>query len=126
MGRRRKYHHRALRQVSSRIIRTFDFVVADRQCRTLAVNTRGLWLCQKYEAQQMQKQEPASISFHPAPSFDIPGQRGAIANIASVSGLHGAGLAAYTPSKYAVIGITKNGAKFYGPSQIRINALCPG
>lgn len=36
------------------------------------------------------------------------------------------GLAAYTPSKYAAVGVTKNGAKFYGPHGIRCNALCPG
>lgn len=36
------------------------------------------------------------------------------------------GLSAYTPSKFAAIGITKNGARFYGPNGIRCNALCPG
>lgn len=46
--------------------------------------------------------------------------------MASIAGLHSIGLAAYTPSKFAVIGITKNGAKFYGPSSIRCNAVCPG
>ncbi len=56
----------------------------------------------------------------------MPGQRGAIANVASISGLQAAGLAAYTPSKYAAVGVSKNGAKFYGPDGIRVNALCPG
>lgn len=36
------------------------------------------------------------------------------------------GLAAYTPSKYAAIAVTKNGAKFHGPNGIRCNAVCPG
>ena len=94
--------------------------------RTHAVNTRGLWLCQKYEALQMRTQEPRSISFTPAPKHEIPGQRGAIANVVSISGLHAGGLAAYTPSKYAAAAVSKNGAKFYGPSGIRVNALCPG
>jgi NAD(P)-dependent dehydrogenase (short-subunit alcohol dehydrogenase family) len=94
--------------------------------RTHAINTRGLWLCQKFEALQMKKQEPRSISFFPESQHTVPGQRGAIANVVSISGLHAAGLAAYTPSKYAAIGVSKNGAKFYGPEGIRVNALCPG
>ncbi|RFU34891.1 hypothetical protein B7463_g1505, partial [Scytalidium lignicola] len=94
--------------------------------RTHAINTRGLWLCQKYQALQMRTQEPRSISFTPAPKYEIPRQRGAIANVVSISGLHAGGLAAYTPSKYAAAAVTKNGAKFYGPHGIRVNALCPG
>jgi NAD(P)-dependent dehydrogenase (short-subunit alcohol dehydrogenase family) len=94
--------------------------------RTYAVNTRGLWLCQKYEAQQMENQKPRSITFTPSSLHTIPGQRGVIANVVSISGLHAGGLAAYTPSKYAAAGVTKNGAKFYGPKGIRVNALCPG
>ncbi|KAI1622028.1 3-oxoacyl-reductase [Exophiala viscosa] len=94
--------------------------------RTYAINTRGLWLCQKYQALQMRMQQPREITFLPQSPHTIPGQRGAIANVVSISGLQAAGLAAYTPSKYAAIGVTKNGAKFYGPSGIRVNALCPG
>ena len=74
----------------------------------------------------MRTQEPRAISFFPEPRHQVPGQRGVIANVASISGLQAAGLAAYTPSKYAAIGVTKNGAKFYGPDGIRVNALCPG
>lgn len=74
----------------------------------------------------MKTQEPRPISFSPECAHLIPGQRGVIANVVSISGLQAAGLAAYTPSKYAAIGITKNGAKFYGPDGIRVNALCPG
>ncbi|ETI21552.1 hypothetical protein G647_07899 [Cladophialophora carrionii CBS 160.54] len=94
--------------------------------RTHAINTRGLWLSQKYQAFQMRTQEPRPISFEPACPHKIPGQRGAIANVVSISGLQAAGLAAYTPSKYAAAAVTKNGAKFYGPDGIRVNALCPG
>jgi NAD(P)-dependent dehydrogenase (short-subunit alcohol dehydrogenase family) len=74
----------------------------------------------------MKRQEPRSISISPAPPQQIAGQRGSIVNVASVSGLHAIGLAAYTPSKYAVVAVTKNGAKFYGPAGIRCNAVCPG
>jgi NAD(P)-dependent dehydrogenase (short-subunit alcohol dehydrogenase family) len=74
----------------------------------------------------MKKQDPRPVTFNPSPKFEAPGQRGSICNIASISGLHAQGLAAYTPSKWAAIGITKNGAKFYGPHGIRCNAVCPG
>ncbi|EXJ84398.1 hypothetical protein A1O3_05065 [Capronia epimyces CBS 606.96] len=94
--------------------------------KTHAINTLGLWLCQKHQALQMRKQEPLPISLNPPSPHAIPGQRGAIANVVSISGLQAAGLAAYTASKYAAIGVTKNGAKFYGPDGVRVNALCPG
>lgn len=52
---------------------------------------------------------------------------GAIVNVASEAALRGstAGVA-YTASKHAVIGITKNTAFLYGPRGIRINAVAPG
>jgi NAD(P)-dependent dehydrogenase (short-subunit alcohol dehydrogenase family) len=52
---------------------------------------------------------------------------GAIINIASVGGLHGgAAGAAYTASKHALIGLTRNTAFMYGPKGIRANAIAPG
>lgn len=52
---------------------------------------------------------------------------GAIVNIASVAGVGGgrAG-AAYTTSKHALVGLTKNIAQFYAGKNIRCNAICPG
>lgn len=52
---------------------------------------------------------------------------GAIVNVASVAGLGGsfAGVA-YTASKHAMIGITRNTAFMYGPGGIRTNAVAPG
>ncbi|KXT00186.1 hypothetical protein AC578_7031 [Pseudocercospora eumusae] len=93
---------------------------------TYQVNQRGVWLCQKYEAAQMIKQSPRAVQFSPAPAKDIPGQRGAIVNVSSVSSLTGLGYAAYTATKHAIVGITRNGAYFYGPHGIRVNALSPG
>ena len=52
---------------------------------------------------------------------------GSIINIASIAGLHGgAGGAAYTTSKHALIGLTRNTAWMYAKRGIRCNAICPG
>lgn len=52
---------------------------------------------------------------------------GSIVNIASEAGLRGSAAgAAYTASKHAVVGLTKNSAFMYGPKGIRVNAVAPG
>lgn len=52
---------------------------------------------------------------------------GTIINTASLSGLcAGRGGCAYTASKFAVVGLTKNVAFMYGDAGIRCNAICPG
>lgn len=52
---------------------------------------------------------------------------GTIINTASLSGLcAGRGGCAYTTSKFAVVGLTKNVAFMYGDAGIRCNAICPG
>src|SRR5947207_3369441 len=57
----------------------------------------------------------------------VPAGYGKIVNIASVAGLiaEGGGLA-YTSSKHAVVGMTRQLACEYGPGGIRSNAICPG
>lgn len=52
---------------------------------------------------------------------------GSIVNVASEAALRGAAAgAAYTASKHAIAGFTKNTAFFYGPKGVRTNAVAPG
>jgi NAD(P)-dependent dehydrogenase (short-subunit alcohol dehydrogenase family) len=87
------------------------------------VNVKGIWLCQKYELEQMLRQEPRQIN----PSIPSVLERGSIIITSSVLGLRAmSDLSVYTTSKHAVLGLTKADAVDYASEGIRINAICPG
>jgi NAD(P)-dependent dehydrogenase (short-subunit alcohol dehydrogenase family) len=74
------------------------------------VNLRGTFLCSKYAAQIM-----------------IPKRKGCIVNIASISGHEPyPGGGTYSPTKAAIIMLTKQCAIEWGQYNIRVNAISPG
>lgn len=57
----------------------------------------------------------------------IESGNGAIVNVASEAALRGSAAGvAYTASKHAIVGVTRNVAFMYGPQGVRANAVAPG
>ena len=79
--------------------------------RVQRVNVKGVFLCSQAVARHLIAQ----------------GTGGKIINMSSVTGKRGsARFAAYSASKFAVIGFTQSLAHELAPYQINVNAICPG
>ena len=75
------------------------------------VNVKGVFLCSQAVARHLIAQ----------------GTGGKIINMSSVTGKRGsARFAAYSASKFAVIGFTQSLASELAPYQVNVNAICPG
>jgi len=76
----------------------------------MAVNVKGVWLCLKYEIEQMMKQGG-----------------GVIVNTASIAGVVSSPkMGIYGATKHAVVGLTKTAAVEYGRKGIRVNSVSAG
>lgn len=82
--------------------------------KVLNVNIHGTFYCMREGFKMMIKQK-----------------RGSVINIASIAGLCGTDpdvglMAPYVTSKFAIVGLTKQGAAEYGRYGIRVNSIAPG
>lgn len=78
--------------------------------RVIGINLKGAFLGLRYVLPVM-----------------IAQKKGSIVNTASVAGTVGApGMAAYSASKHAIIGLTRTAAGEVGKQGVRVNAVCPG
>ena len=87
----------------------FEELSVERWMQVYRVNVVGTWLCIREAVKYMKA-------------------GGRICTVASVAGKRGGGLAgtaAYSASKGAVIALTRNAARVFGPKGIAVNGVCP-
>lgn len=78
--------------------------------RAIAINLTGVWLCMKYEIEEM-----------------LTRGKGAILNTSSAAGLRGnRGFSEYIAGKHGVVGLGRAAGVEYGVHGIRVNTLIPG
>jgi meso-butanediol dehydrogenase/(S,S)-butanediol dehydrogenase/diacetyl reductase len=88
----------------------FEALTQTQLDRLMAVNVKGVVLCTQAALPHLRQRGG-----------------GAIVNVASIAGKTGrAFTAAYSASKFAVVGLTQGLAQELGPANIRVNAVCPG
>jgi len=88
----------------------FDDGTVENFEAVMGTNVTGMFLCMKYEIRQM-----------------LDAGSGVIVNNSSIAGLQGGKIGpAYTASKHAILGLTKNAANAHAENGIRVNAVVPG
>ncbi len=95
--------------IEGRVTMLHEVELADFE-QVMAVNVTGVFLGLKHVIPMM-----------------IANGGGSIVNTSSIAGYRGGGgMAAYSASKHAVIGLTRSAAEGYGPQGIRVNSVHPG
>jgi len=95
--------------IEGRVTMLHEVELADFE-QVIAVNVTGVFLGLKHVIPMM-----------------IENGGGSIVNTSSIAGYRGGGgMAAYSASKHAVIGLTRSAAEGYGPMGIRVNSVHPG
>ncbi|KAJ5501717.1 hypothetical protein LT330_000776 [Penicillium expansum] len=101
----------------------------------MAVNVNGVWnVGTEYLRYLLKTQEEAAattsditLPIEPLSNAGVSKVTASMVNVGSIVSTHGfAGVAAYTASKHAVLGLTRTWSKDFAQKGVRINCLAPG